>query len=107
MNEHVEACSTPPAQSPAPLSDCTPEQLASGRYLDALDELVDAAAAGKHMRILADAIAWTFARVAIGCGPAATGDMLSLVGNYMVKLETHNQAERELERERQAGRLPN
>lgn len=106
MNEHVEASSAPAANPPAQPSDCTPEQLAHGRYLDALHDLVEDAAAGGNMRQLADVIAWTFARIAIGCGPAATGDMLGLVGRYMTGIETRNQAERELEHERASGHMP-
>jgi hypothetical protein len=107
MNEHVETCPTPAAQSRQELSDCSVEQLASQRYVDALGELLEEAAAGSHVHLLADAITWTFARIAIGCGAAATADMLSKVGKYMTGLEARNQAERELESERQAGRLPN
>jgi hypothetical protein len=105
MSEQVEAGLTPEAQIPAQPSDCTPEQLAHGRYLDALHDLVEDAWANGHLRLLADVIAWTFARIAIGCGPAATGDMLGLIGQYMTGIERQNEAKRELEREREAGRL--
>lgn len=106
MADHVESCSTLVAQSSAQPSDCTAEQLAATRYLDALHELVEDAAAGKRMHLLADALAGTFARVAIGCGPAATGDMLSRAGRYMTALETRNEAARELEQARREGRAP-
>jgi hypothetical protein len=107
MNEHVEACSTPAAQFPTQPSDCTLEELASRRYFEVLDGLLDDAAAARHVRVLANALAWNFARIAARCGAAATGDMLRLVGEYMVKIETEDQAQRELEGERQDGRLPN
>lgn len=107
MNEHVEACFTPAAQFPSQPSDCTLEELASRRYCEVLDGLLDDASAARHVRVLANALAWTFARIAVRCGAAATGDMLRLVGDCMVKVETEDQAQRELERERKDGRLPN
>lgn len=107
MNENIQLRTEDAATPPVELSDCTPEQRARDRYCDALHDLVEDAAANEHIRELADVIAWTFARIAIGCGPAATGDMLRLVGKYMTGLETQKEAKRELEREREAGRLPN
>jgi hypothetical protein len=89
------------------LADTTPDELAHGRYLDALHDLVEDAAAGHRMHLLADVLAWTFARLAIGCGPAATADLLAKVGKYMGALAEQDAAKRELERARQEGRLPN
>ena len=107
MTNRSEATPIALATAPTQPSDCTREQLAHGRYLDALHDLVEDAAAGGTLRELADVVAWTFARIAVGCGPAATGDMLNLVGKYMTGIETRKQAERELERPREEGRLPN
>ena len=106
MEEHVQSCSTPQAVSSSHPSDCATEQIASSGYLKVLDELVTDAVDGRRVQILADALAWTFARIATGCGPVATGDMLSKIGSYMITVETRKQAERELEEERKEGRLP-
>ena len=107
MNEHAEADFTPAAQFPTQPSDCTIEEIASRRYCEVLDGLLDDAAAARHVRVLANALAWTFARIAVRCGAAAAGDMLRLVGDYMLQVVTKDQAQRELEQERQEGRLPN
>jgi hypothetical protein len=107
MKNRSEANPVALATSQTQPADCTREELAHDRYLDALHDLVEDAAAGGNIRELADVVAWTFARIAIGCGPGATGDMLGLVGKYMTGIHTQKQAERELERERQEGRLPN
>ena len=106
MEEHVQSCSTPQAVPSTQQSDCATEQSASSGYLKVLDELVTDAVDGRRVQILADALAWTFARIATGCGPAATGDMLAKFGSYMITLETRRQAERELKQVRKEGHLP-
>ena len=107
MHEHADTCSTQVVSSPAQLTDCTPEQLAEARYFKALDELLADAAEHKQMQILADTLAWTFARVAAGCGVAATGDMLRRLGTYICSLETQRQAQDEALLAKQDGRQPN
>ena len=89
------------------LNDCTPAQHAQDRYLAALEALVADAVEGKHMPVFANVLAWTFARVAVGCGVAATGDMLRQVGSYICQIETERQAENEALLAKQEGRQPN
>jgi hypothetical protein len=93
--------------SSAQPTDCTPEQLAEARYLKALDTLLADAADSKQIDTLADTLAWTLARVAVGCGIAATGDILRRLGGFICSLETRRQAEEEAVLARQEGRQPN
>jgi hypothetical protein len=105
MSEAIEIRTSGAAQSVVPLSDCTPDERAHDRYVDALHDLVEDAAEGQRLHLLADVLAWTFARLASGCGPAATADLLAKVGKYMGVLEEQKEARRELERAKEEGRL--
>ena len=92
--------------SPAP-DDCTPEQLAQDRYLAAVDALVADAVEGKRMPQLANVLAWTTARIAVGCGVAATGNLLRRIGGYICQLETERQTKNEALSAKYGGRQPN
>ena len=107
MSERIEIPTSGAAQSVVQMSDCTPDEGAHDRYLDALHDLVQDAAAAGRLHLLADVLAWTFARLAVNCGPAATADLLAKVGKYMGALEEQKEAKRELERAREEGRLVN
>ena len=107
MSDHVEACFTEATQLPAHPADCSPEQLAEARYLKTLDDLLADAAEHKRMQMLADALAFTLGRIAVGCGIAATGDVLRRLGGHICALETRRQAAEEAQLARQEGRLPN
>jgi uncharacterized protein (DUF2236 family) len=89
------------------LDDASADKAAHDRYLDALHDLVQDAANNERMHLFADVLAWTFARLAINCGPGATADLLAKVGRYMGALEEQNRAQRELEKAREAGRVVN
>jgi hypothetical protein len=106
MTEAVQPRAIELARSAAQPADCTPDQLAETRYVKALEELVADAWEAKRLHILADALAWTVARVAVGCGVAATGDVLRRIGGYIGKIETERQAAEEAKQARQEGRLP-
>lgn len=106
MSSHVRSCSPvapPPAVEPA---DCSAEQLAEARYLRGLDELMSDALDHRHLDTLANALAWTVARIAHGCGPAATGDVLRRIGGHLCTLETLRQTEAEAQRALREGHLP-
>ncbi len=107
MRDRVEACPTEVTQSQAHPADCSLEQLAEARYLKTLDDLLADAAEHKRMQMLADALAFTFGRIAVGCGIAATGDVLRRLGGHICALETRRQAAEEAQLARQEGRLPN
>jgi hypothetical protein len=107
MSEQIEVPVSRTPQATAPLSDCTPGESAHHRYLDTLHDLLKDAAAAGRLHLLADVLAWTVARLAINCGPAATADLLAKVGKYMGALEEQKAAKRELEAARDEGRLVN
>lgn len=106
MTNHVRSCidvASPPAFEPV---DCSAEQVAEARYFRSLDELISDAVDNRRLDTLANALAWTVARIANGCGPAATGDLLRRIGGHMCAMETLRQTEAEAQRARLEGRLP-
>ena len=106
MTIHVRSCSdaaSPPEVEPA---DCSAEQVAKARYFRSLDELMSDAVDNQRLDMLADALAWTIARIAHGCGPAATGDVLRRIGGHLCTLETLRQTEAEAQRALREGHLP-
>lgn len=105
MTETVQAPSSDASSAGQP-ADGTHDQLAEKRYLKTLDDLVADAAEAKRMYILADTLAWTVARIAVGCGIAAAGDVLRRIGGYVGQIETRRQAAEEAEQARREGRLP-
>jgi hypothetical protein len=107
MSDHVDACFTEATQPAAHSADCSSEQMAEARYLKTLDDLLADAAEHKRMQLLADALAFTVGRIAVGCGMAATGDVLRRLGGHICALETRRQAAEEAQLARQEGRLPN
>jgi hypothetical protein len=94
-------------QPPPQLADCSSDEQAYRHYLDTLNALVDDASDRRNLRMLADALAWTLARIAVYCGTKATGDIVAYLGKYMIEIEERNEARRELERQREEGRRPN
>ena len=107
MPDDLHSGSRPGFQSPPKLVDCSSDEQAYRRYLDALNALVDDAAERRNLRMLADALAWTLARIAVYCGTKATGDILAYLGKYMIEIEERNEARRELEHQRAEGVRPN
>ena len=99
-----------PSNSIGPLSvtNSTGSAERSGEddYFTRLNTLISDAVDHRRLDTLANALAWTVARIATGCGPAATGDLFRRIGNHMVTLETLRHTEAEAQRARQEGRLP-
>lgn len=107
MPDDLKSGSTAGVQSQPTLADCSSDEQAYRHYLDALNTLVDDASDRRNLRMLADALAWTLARIAVYCGTRATGDILAHLGKYMIEIEERNEARRELERQRAEGLRPN
>lgn len=107
MTDHVPSGTTPEVESPLQLADCSSDEAAHRRYYETLSSLVEDAAERRNLRMLADVLAWTLARIAVQCGTKPTGDILAYLGKYMIEIEERNEARRELERQREEGRLPN
>ncbi len=106
MTSHVRSCSDVASEPEVEPADCSAEHVAKARYFRNLDELVSDAVDNRRLDILADALAWTIARIAHGCGPAATGDVLRRIGGHMCILETIRQTEAEAKRALREGHLP-
>lgn len=106
MTIHVRSCSDVASQPEGEPADCFAEQVAKARYFRNLDELMSDAVDNQRLDILADALAWTIARIAYGCGPAATGDVLRRIGAHLCTLETLRQTEAEAQRALREGHLP-
>ena len=93
-----------PANTAAADAAPTPDQEAERRYLAAIDELVNHAFEHRRMHVLGDALAWTSARLIVGFGTPAAGDLLRRRGGYIADLAAQRRAEEEAEREKRAGR---
>ena len=107
MPDDLKSGSTPGVQPPPSLADCSSDEQAYRHCLDTLNILVDDASERRNLRMLADALAWTLARIAANCGTRATGDILAYLGKYMIEIEERNEARRELEQQRAEGVRPN
>ena len=107
MKDPVRSCSGGSGSRAAANAGSSDEQVIEGRYLRCLDELMSDAVDHRRLDTLANVLAWTIARIAIGCGPAATGDVLRRIGGHLCKLETLRQTEAEAKRAREEGRIPN
>lgn len=77
--------------------------LSSNDYIEAIDALIDDAVDNERAPALADAIAWATARLIVGFGVAAAGDILKRLGGYVVGLSEHRRAQEQAERERREG----
>lgn len=106
MTNHVRSCSDLPSPAVLEPTDCSAAQVAEARYLQSLDELMSDAVDNRRLGTLANALAWTVARIASGCGTAATGDVLRRIGGHMCTLETLRQTEAEAQRALREGHLP-
>ena len=106
MTNHVKFRSGSIGSLPIANSCGPAKQSAEDGYLDRLDDLMSDAVDHRRLDTLANALAWTIARIAIGCGPAATGDVFRRIGGHMCTLETLRQTEAEAQRALQEGRLP-
>src|SRR5512137_1281374 len=73
MSDTIPSPANQPLEQPSRIADATPEQLAEQRYLTAVGKLVDDAAEHGYVGVLADTLAWTIARLIVGCGVAAAG----------------------------------
>ncbi|MBK8686889.1 MAG: hypothetical protein IPN24_00110 [Betaproteobacteria bacterium] len=104
---HLEGIPLAPA-APAPLADCSPEQVAERRYLAILDPLLNEAWEQHQLETLVDCLAWTLARVVVGLDSTqVTGDLLRRLGNYTYRLSESRRAEAEAEQAKKEGRAPN
>ncbi len=103
---HLEGIPLVPV-APAPIADCSPEQLAERRYLAILDPLLNEAWEQHSLETLVDCLAWTLARVTVGLDSTqVTGDILRRLGNYTCRLSESKRAEAEAEAAKKEGHAP-
>jgi hypothetical protein len=96
-----------PTQAPLPpteLADASASEAAELRYLEALEKLVGDALEHGRVAVLADTLAWTIARIIVGCGLGAAGDIFRRIGGYIGTCEEQRCAEAEAEAARKEGR---
>ena len=104
MNQVVEIpCDDTPARQEPP-ADCTPDQLANGRYRDALAALVEDAISNQRLEILVDRLTSTLGSIGLNCGPRVTGDILGRLGHHLIQADARRRAANEAEQAKKGGR---
>ena len=84
----------------------TSEQL-EARYVEAVNLLFADARKHGSYRILVDVLAWSLARLIVGCaGTWGAGDIMRLLGTYVCKLIERDHAQEEAKRARDEGQRP-
>lgn len=92
---------------PAPLSDCSPEEQVERRFVAAANAMLDDAAENGATRTLADVLAWTLARIAVGYGNLQVGgDIVVKLGHHMSALAARRAAAEEAEQAKEKGHKP-
>ena len=76
------------------------------RYAAAVNVILDDADQRKAWHIFVDVLASTLASVACRWGPGSAGDIVRRLGNHMVQIARREQAQREAEEAKNAGRKP-
>ena len=103
MNQVVETSRDDTPAGQEPLADCTPDELADGRYRDALAALVEDAISNRRLELLVDRLASTLGSIGLNRGPRVTGDILGRLGHHLIQADARRRAASEAE---QAGRVP-
>ena len=106
MNQVVETSREDNAARQEPLADCTPHQLADGRYMRALADMVEDAVSNNRLELLVDRLASTLGSIGLNCGPRATGDILGRLGHHLIQADARRRAANEAEQAKKEGRAP-
>ena len=85
---------------------CTPHQLADGRYMRALADMVEDAVSNHRLELLVDRLASTLGSIGLNCGPRVTGDILGRLGHHLIQADARRRAENEAEEAKKEGRAP-
>ena len=91
---------SPPLAAP---SEPTPDEAAGQRYVNTIDELVADAVEHKRAVVLVDALAWSIARMMVGYGLPAAGDVLKRIGAYVGEITERRRAQEEAEQAKKDG----
>jgi len=104
MNQVVEISRDDTPARQEPLADGTPDQLADGRYRDALAALVEDAISNQRLEMLVDRLTSTLGSIGLNCGPRVTGDILGRLGHHLIQADARRRAANEAEQAKKAGR---
>jgi hypothetical protein len=106
MNQIAEISREDNAARQEALADCTPGQLADGRYRDALAALVEDAISNQRLEMLVDRLTSTLGSIGLNCGPRVTGDILGRLGHHLIQADARRRAANEAEQAKKEGRAP-
>ncbi len=106
MNPIADISREDTAARQEPLADCTPDQLADGRYRDALAALVEDAVSNQRLEMLVDRLTSTLGSIGLNCGPRVTGDILGRLGHHLIQADARRRAANEAEQAKKEGRAP-
>jgi hypothetical protein len=105
QNEAAPAAIVPPPE-PKPVADVPKDEL-QRRYTAVVNAVFADSVEHRAMPILADVLAGELARIANRYGALATGDILQKFGSHLQRLTEAEDAQREADKARGEGRLPN
>ena len=94
----------PPEAKPAV---AVPEDELRRRYLAVAEAVFADALERRVVPLFADVLAWELAAIAHRYGSPATGDILQKFGIYLERFAASGEAQREADKAREEGRLPN
>lgn len=90
-----------------PDTDISPAEQIERRFVTSLDQLLAEASRQDSLRVLADVLAWTLARIVAGQESAyVTGDILRRLGNYACRLAEVKIANAEADEAKRSGHPP-
>lgn len=105
QNEAAPAAIVPPPE-PKPVAEVPKDEL-QRRYIAVLNAVFADSVEHRAMPILADVLAGELARIANRYGALATGDILQKFGSHLQRLTAADDAQREADKAKGEGRLPN
>jgi len=84
-----------------------PEDELLRRYIAVGNEVYADALEHRAIQVFADALTWELAQIAHHYGSQATGDILRKFGIHLERLVAADEAQREADKAKEEGRLPN
>ena len=105
QNEAAPAAIVPPPE-PKPVAEVPKDEL-QRRYIAVVNAVFADSVEHRAMPILADVLAGELARIANRYGALATGDILQKFGRHLQRLTAADDAQREADRAKGEGRMPN
>jgi hypothetical protein len=98
---------TTSAEASSPVADTSPAERVERHFLAELDQLLAEASQQDSLRVLADVLTWTLARIVVGQESSyVTGDILRRFGNYTCRLAEVKIATAEADEAQRSGHPP-